>query len=97
MTDKIEHLLELLSLHGGVIVCSASCDHEEIRQARASGRMFVDENNIGYIWNPCIKEMPTNEKEVEFFEKWYPLDIEVDENFYENMLERIFNTIRNGK
>lgn len=68
-------------IHGGKIVSSASLDAEQIRQAQASGRMFVDENGYGIVWEPCIMRMPETDEDVEFFEKWYPLDVEMPEKF----------------
>jgi len=70
---QIKDLLDLLALHGGKIVSTASLSPEWINQARVSGRMFVDENSLGFVWEPDIKRIPQTDKEVEFFEKWYPL------------------------
>lgn len=77
----INELLNLLALHGGEIVCSASLDTNDINQARASGRMAVTENNIGYVWMPNIMRMPQTDEEVQFFEKWFPLDVEMPDKF----------------
>lgn len=77
----IETLLELLTQYGGEIICTASLDVEQINQARASGRMYVNENSIGFVWMPDIKLLPTTEAEVEFFDKWFPLDVEMPEKF----------------
>lgn len=71
--EKIENLLELLAQHGGKIVCTASLNPEEINQARASGRMHVDQYAIGFVWLPEIRRFPETEYEIEFFEQWYPL------------------------
>lgn len=79
--QTLKTLLELLSLHGGEIVCTASLKPDQIEQARASGRMYVDENGIGYAWEPNIMMVPTTDEEVKFFEKWYPLDVEMPEKF----------------
>lgn len=75
----IETLLEFLSLHGGEIVSTSSLDTNSINQARASGRMYVDENSLGYVWIPDINKLPETDEEVMFFEKWYPLDVEMPE------------------
>ncbi len=75
----MKQLLELLTVHGGKIVCTASMTPEFIRQAQASGRMFVDENSIGFVWEPPIYKLPETEAEVEFFEKWYPLPVQIPE------------------
>ena len=64
-------LIELLAKHGGKIVSSNDLPTEEIRQARLSERMYVDENSFGYIWIPHFKNgFPTTETEVELFEKY---------------------------
>lgn len=79
--DKIEILLELLAQHGGAIVSTASLSVYDIDQARASGRMYVDKNSLGFVWMPyeCKGDfqIPQTVDEVEFFERWYPLDIEL--------------------
>jgi hypothetical protein len=75
----IETLLELLALHGGKIVSTASLTPEWIEQARASGRMYVDNNSLGFVWEPDIKQFPETVEEVEWFEKWYPLPVELPE------------------
>lgn len=72
--NKIENLLELLALHGGTIVSTASLKPNEIDQARAGGRMYVDSNSLGYIWMPSIDAFPDTIEKVEQFEKWFPLD-----------------------
>lgn len=72
--ETIKQLLELLALNGGKIVCTAQLDVSEINQARASNRLYVDENGIGYVWDPNILFFPRNEKEIDDFERWYPLD-----------------------
>lgn len=87
-TVTIETLLNFLAQHGGTIVSSASVSSEEIKQARASGRMYVDQNYLGYIWLPKmgteVTLLPTNEKELEFYEemekKWYPLQIDMPDD-----------------
>jgi len=90
----IETLLELLAQYGGKIVSTASLSPEWINQAMASGRLYVDKNSLGYVWEPEIMTLPTNEKELEFFERWYPLEVEVPEhlksmNWFENYKKRI--------
>ena len=87
----INSLLELLAMYGGKIVSTSSLDVDDINQARASNRMYVDENFLGYVWIPNIKSFPTNDEEIDFFEKWYPLTIEVPKEVTERMLQRIFN------
>ena len=77
---KIETLLELLAQYKGSIVSTASLDVEQINQAKASGRMYVDENSLGYVWEPDIKRIPQTDEEVKFFERWYPLEVELPES-----------------
>ena len=77
--EKIKELLELMAQHGGEIVCTASLRPEDINQAREAGRMYVDENSIGFIWEPNITRMPETDEEIEFFDKWYPLQVELPE------------------
>jgi hypothetical protein len=72
-------LMELLAQHGGTIESTASLKPNDIEQARASGRMYVDQWSLGYVWMPNIKRMPITDKEIELFEKWFPLDIELPE------------------
>ena len=78
MTDK-ETLFRFLAQYGGKIVSTSSLQPEWINQARASGRLYVDGNSLGYVWEPDITKLPTNEDEVEFFERWFPLDVELPE------------------
>lgn len=70
----IETLLSYLAQFGGQIISSNDLQPEWIEQARASDRIYVDDNSLGYVWEPNFKNgLPTTEKEVEQFEKWYPL------------------------
>lgn len=73
----IKELLELLALHKGTIVSTASLKPNEINQARASNRMYVDENSLGYVWMPEFRMFPKTVEEVKQFEKWFPLDEEL--------------------
>jgi len=61
-------------MYGGKIVCTASLGPFWIEQARASERLYIDYNNIGYVWEPDITRIPQTPKEVMEFEKWYPLE-----------------------
>ena len=70
---KIENLLELLSLYGGTIVSTSRLDQNDIKQATASERMYVDKNSLGYVWMPDVTKFPETAEEVEQFEKWFPL------------------------
>lgn len=65
---------------GGSIVSTNSLQPEWIEQARASGRLYVDENSLGYVWEPDIKRMPETPEEVDFFERWYPVKVELPEH-----------------
>lgn len=68
---KIEDLLELLATHGGKIVSTTHLNITEIKQARASNRMYVDSNYLGYVWIPSAKTIRNKEQ----FEKWYPISL----------------------
>lgn len=70
-------LFSLLAQYGGEIVCSNNLSANDIAQARASERMYVDENSLGYVWIPTIKGFPETVEEVEYFERWYPLPVEL--------------------
>jgi len=87
---EINDLLELLSAHGGKIVSTGQLSLYDIEQAKASNRMYVDENCLGYVWIPDFQKFPENEDEVDLFEKWYPLEIEVPKNLNDRMM-RVFN------
>lgn len=75
-TGAIKQLLDLLGEYGGRIVSSNSLSPDEINQARASSRMYVDENSLGYVWLPPF-EFPTTADEVKLFEAWFPLNVEI--------------------
>lgn len=78
MKRTIEWLLELLATHGGTIESTASLNINDINQARASGRLYVDENSLGYAWMPSVNDMfPETEDQIKQFEKWFPLDVEL--------------------
>lgn len=77
----INTLLNYLAEYGGEIVSSNSLSSEWIEQARASGRLYVDENSLGYVWEPKFKDgFPTTEKEVELFDKWFPINYPIPED-----------------
>lgn len=87
----ITDLLELLKQHKGRIISTASIkDTIWIDQARAGGRMYVDENGFGFIWEP-EEFFLTDEKGVELIEKWFPLDIPMPERLKdpENIFRRM--------
>lgn len=76
----IETLLEYLAMYGGQIISSNDLQPEWIEQARASNRMYVDSNSLGYVWEPPFAgRFPVNEKEVEMFDWCYPLPVELPE------------------
>lgn len=95
MTDK-ETLFGFLAKHGGAIISSNDLHPDLINQARASNRMYVDENSLGYIWEPPIAgRFPENESELEMFEWCYPLPVEVPEYLSSpEFFERIFKGLR---
>lgn len=95
MVEQIETLLDYLAMYGGKIVCTSSLDVNDINQARASKRMYVDQVAIGYVWIPNLIKMPENEEEVAFFEKWYPLEIEIPDK--DAMFNRIINSCKATK
>lgn len=77
---KIKDLLNLLTQHGGSIVSTASLPVDFINQARASNRLYVDNDGLGFVWEPTLLRIPQTDKEVEMFEKWYPLEVELPES-----------------
>jgi hypothetical protein len=77
--NTINTLLDLMALHGGEIVSTASLNTYNIDQARASGRMYVREDALGFVWMPK-SDFPETVEEVERFEKWFPLKAELPES-----------------
>lgn len=74
----MEELFKLLAKHGGSIVSSNDLHPDLINQARASNRMWVDENSLGYVWEPKFARLfPTTDEEVEMFEWCYPIKPEL--------------------
>lgn len=87
----INDLLSMLAEHGGKIISSNDLHPDLIAQARASNRMYVDENSLGYVWEPPFAgRFPMTENEVELFERCYPIEPELpaDLNF-ENLWKRM--------
>ena len=73
----MRELFEYLALYGGRIVSSNDLPSELIAQARASNRMYVDENSLGYVWEPSFAgRCPETGEEVRMFEWCYPLPID---------------------
>lgn len=78
----MKELFIYLAQYGGKIVSTNDLNELEIRQARASKRMYVDEDSLGYVWLPSFHgRFPITVTEVEMFEWCYPLDVELPENF----------------
>lgn len=73
--EEGQKFYDYLSKYGGKIVCTSVLTPFFIDQARASGRLFVQTDGIGYVWEPDINDFPATEEEVEEFEKWYPLPV----------------------
>lgn len=91
-TPEVKDLFILLAKHGGSIVSTASLHPNLINQARASNRMYVDENSLGYVWEPPIAgRFPENQQEIEMFEWCYPLDVELPEDLISP--QKIFDKI----
>jgi hypothetical protein len=75
---SIEKLFSLLARYGGSIISSNDLCADLINQARAAKRMFVDDNSLGYIWEPPFAgRFPETEKEVEMSEWCYPLEVKL--------------------
>lgn len=77
----LKRMLDDLAKYGGRIVSTASLDPDQIAQARASGRMYVDEKTFyGFVWEPPIMRIPQTTREVKLWEKWFPLEVELPES-----------------
>lgn len=85
----MKNLFELLSKHGGKIVSTNDLNTDEINQARASNRMFVDEDSMGYVWLPPFHgRFPVTVYEVEMAEWCYPLDVSIPEEWSIEVLKK---------
>jgi len=84
-------LFSLLAEFGGSIISSNDLHPDLIAQARESNRMYVDENSLGYIWEPQFAgRFPMTENEVALFERCYPIEVELPEDLsFENIWKRI--------
>lgn len=81
MEEDLKRLLEFLAKHGGKIINSNDLHHDLIAQARASNRMYVDENSLGYIWEPAFAgRFPTTEDELKMFDWCYPIEPEMSKD-----------------
>ena len=85
----LQHLCNLAEQYGGSIVFADSLQPYEHDQAEASGRIATDASGRKFIWTPDIEDFPENEDEVDFFERWYPLDMEVADGLFEEIFARI--------
>ncbi|MES2379729.1 MAG: hypothetical protein V4538_01720 [Bacteroidota bacterium] len=80
-TNDFNVLLQYLAQHGGKIVSSNSLDADLIAQAQASNRMYVDENSLGYVWEPPVADkFPVTVDEVKMYEWCYPLEVHLPEH-----------------
>ena len=78
--ENLKRLLELLAKHGGSIVSSNSLHPNLVAQAQSSNRIYVDENSLGYIWEPPFAgRFPENDEEIDMFEWCYPIHPELPE------------------
>ena len=100
----MDKLLKLLSLHGGKIVSTAQLSVEDINQAKASNRMYVDKNSLGYVWEPNwygdgeLFMFPVTKEEIDCFDKWFPLPVELPDSLkVENMVPRILAELKYGE
>lgn len=89
--STIQNLLDLAAQYGGSIVFADTLQPYEHDQAEASGRIATDPSGRKFIWTPDIEDFPENEDEVDFFERWYPLDMEVPDGLLENIMQAIEN------
>ncbi len=89
----INDLLEYLSLYGGKIVSTESLDTQDTNQALASNRLYVNNKNLSFVWQPNITKLPETVEEVKFFERWYPLEVELPDKF--KTLDWFFDDMRN--
>jgi hypothetical protein len=47
---KLTHLLEMVAIHGGAIVSTASLSPIEIDKAKEYGNLYVNEDGLGFAW-----------------------------------------------
>lgn len=92
--DIAEHcnypLFEYVAKYGGKIIRTNDLPAELIAQARASNRMYVDENSLGYVWEPPFAgRFPETVEEVKMFEWCYPLPVEVPNDLDERIMKKI--------
>lgn len=88
--NDMKKLFDYLIQYGGQIISSNDLSPDWINQARASDRMWVDENGYGFVWEPFVNKIPETKEEVEMFERWFPLKIELPEDLtFESLQKRI--------
>ena len=90
---KLTELLDLLALHGGTIVSTASLTVEDINQAHESGRMYVQEGGLGFVWMPNILNFPATTEELNQFNQWYPLNTPFPESLKLKICKNIINKL----
>lgn len=76
----MKKLFQYLAEYKGKIVSTASLESWQIEQAKASDRMYVDENSLGFVWQPDTDKFPETVDGVKMFERWFPLEIELPES-----------------
>jgi hypothetical protein len=87
----MKNLFELLSKHSGKIVSTNDLSEYEINQARASNRMFVDEDSLGYVWLPPFHDRwPASISEIKMTIWCYPLEVELPESVNLDSLKKEF-------
>ena len=55
----MKELLKKLAGEGGKIVSSGNLTIQQIAEANACSRMYVDDSGLGYVWMPEDKEIDT--------------------------------------
>lgn len=68
----MEKLFDFLKQYGGKIISTNDMTSSDISEANSAGRMFVDNDGFGFVWEPKITKFPETIEEVEFYERWYP-------------------------
>lgn len=90
IAPDMEDLFSLLAQYGGKIISTNDLRPDMIAQAKASNRMWVDNNSLGYVWEPPIAgRFPETEEEVKLFERCYPIEKEVPKEVADKVLDNI--------
>lgn len=87
--NTINDLIELLVIYGGSIIWADPLNAYEIDQAEASRRLYTDSIGRKFIWDPEVIDFPTTDAEVEYFEKWYPLEMTPPDGLFEEIMAQI--------